>query len=368
MGDGSLSQEEIDALLMGADDMGGGGGGAGADPFAGMGGGGAGGGGGLSPSETDLLTDAFNEAMATAGNQASALLESKTTSIKVTKIEQVDGSVPGSEVQPGSPVIKISMGSYASCFVFPTDIAGRIAMLMMGQEGVPDEIDEAHLSTLSELLNTIVSSMSNGLAGKFNDSLTPGAPDGVLFNSAADLPTYNGNVAKITYSVNIEGLPGSKIVQYLDGAAAKKWAGSLSGSGAAASSASSGGDFDFGAPASSGNVMSGGGIPMNPVNFPSLQASASSNQQLPPNFELLLDVQMVMTVELGRTRKYVKDILGLGEGSIIELDKLAGEPVDLLVNGKLIAKGEVVVIDENFGVRVTDIVGPSERIARMGSN
>lgn len=77
---------------------------------------------------------------------------------------------------------------------------------------------------------------------------------------------------------------------------------------------------------------------------------------------LLMDVQMSLTVELGRTKMYIKDILGLGEGSIIELDKLAGEPVDLLVNGKLIAKGEVVVIDENFGVRVTDIVSPTDRI------
>jgi flagellar motor switch protein FliN/FliY len=75
-----------------------------------------------------------------------------------------------------------------------------------------------------------------------------------------------------------------------------------------------------------------------------------------------MDVQMSVTVELGRTKMYIKDILGLGEGSIIELDKLAGEPVDLLVNGKLIAKGEVVVIDENFGVRVTDIVSPTDRI------
>ncbi|HPY02630.1 MAG TPA: flagellar motor switch protein FliN, partial [Spirochaetota bacterium] len=78
-------------------------------------------------------------------------------------------------------------------------------------------------------------------------------------------------------------------------------------------------------------------------------------------------VQLNLTVELGRTKQYVKDILGLGEGSIIELDKLAGEPVDLLVNNKLIAKGEVVVIDENFGVRVTDIVSPSERLTKMNS-
>ena len=83
------------------------------------------------------------------------------------------------------------------------------------------------------------------------------------------------------------------------------------------------------------------------------------------NYELLLDVQMVLTVELGRTSKYIKDILNLGEGSIIELDKLAGDPVDLLVNGKLIAKGEVVVIDENFGVRVTNIIGPAERLATI---
>ena len=74
---------------------------------------------------------------------------------------------------------------------------------------------------------------------------------------------------------------------------------------------------------------------------------------------------MEMTVELGRTRKRIKDILGIGEGTIIELDKLAGEPVDILVNHKLIAKGEVVVIDENFGVRVTDILTPEERISNL---
>ena len=80
------------------------------------------------------------------------------------------------------------------------------------------------------------------------------------------------------------------------------------------------------------------------------------------NLGLLMDVNMEMTVELGRTKKLVKDILVMGQGSIIELDKLAGEPVDILVNHRLIAKGEVVVIDENFGVRVTEIVSPYERI------
>ena len=83
------------------------------------------------------------------------------------------------------------------------------------------------------------------------------------------------------------------------------------------------------------------------------------------NIGLIMDVYMEMTVELGRTRKVIKEILGMGEGTIIELDKLAGEPVDILVNHKPIAKGEVVVIDENFGVRVTEILSPVERVTDM---
>ncbi|ASJ21890.1 flagellar motor switch protein FliN [Brachyspira hampsonii] len=82
----------------------------------------------------------------------------------------------------------------------------------------------------------------------------------------------------------------------------------------------------------------------------------NSNSVPSNNIGLLMDVTINVTVELGRARLSIREILGLGEGSIIELQKLAGEPVDLLVNGKLIAKGEVVVIDECFGVRVTDIV------------
>jgi flagellar motor switch protein FliN/FliY len=99
------------------------------------------------------------------------------------------------------------------------------------------------------------------------------------------------------------------------------------------------------------------------VQFPSLVPHATPQEA--GNISLIMDVYMEMTVELGRTRKLIKEILGMGEGTIIELDKLAGEPVDILVNHKLIAKGEVVVIDENFGVRVTEIVSPQERMVEM---
>ena len=96
------------------------------------------------------------------------------------------------------------------------------------------------------------------------------------------------------------------------------------------------------------------------LQYPNLNQGISGGEQ--GNISLIMDVFMEMTVELGRTKKSIKDILGMGEGTIIELDKLAGEPVDILVNHKPIAKGEVVVIDENFGVRVTEILSPMERV------
>lgn len=99
------------------------------------------------------------------------------------------------------------------------------------------------------------------------------------------------------------------------------------------------------------------------LQFPNLQHGLTGMEQ--GNIGLIMDVKMEMTVELGRTKKLIKEILGMGEGTIIELDKLAGEPVDILVNHKAIAKGEVVVIDENFGVRVTEILSPMERVADL---
>ena len=99
------------------------------------------------------------------------------------------------------------------------------------------------------------------------------------------------------------------------------------------------------------------------LQYPNLQGMNAGSEQ--GNISLIMDVFMEMTVELGRTKKQIKDILGMGEGTIIELDKLAGEPVDILVNHKPIAKGEVVVIDENFGVRVTEILSPLERVSDL---
>ncbi|MFF6015148.1 flagellar motor switch phosphatase FliY [Lysinibacillus fusiformis] len=109
--------------------------------------------------------------------------------------------------------------------------------------------------------------------------------------------------------------------------------------------------------------------PAQPVNVQQAQfASFDSNvisQSEARNLNMLLDIPLQVTVELGRTKRSVKEILELSSGSIIELDKLAGEPVDILVNSRLIAKGEVVVIDENFGVRITDVLSQAERLNNL---
>ena len=83
------------------------------------------------------------------------------------------------------------------------------------------------------------------------------------------------------------------------------------------------------------------------------------------NLDFILDIPLKVTVELGRTSLAIKDLLQLGQGSVLELDKLAGEPLEILVNGKLIAKGEVVVVNEKFGIRLTDIISPIERIETL---
>jgi flagellar motor switch protein FliN len=84
------------------------------------------------------------------------------------------------------------------------------------------------------------------------------------------------------------------------------------------------------------------------------------------NLDFILDIPMEVAVELGRAKMLISDLLQLGQGSVIELSKLAGEPLEVLVNHKLIARGEVVVVNEKFGVRLTDIISPTERVRRLG--
>ena len=100
-----------------------------------------------------------------------------------------------------------------------------------------------------------------------------------------------------------------------------------------------------------------------PAEFP--QFGPGTGAKVPRNINLLMDVKLPVSIELGRTTLPIAEILEWGQGSIIELDRLAGEPVDLMVNNKLVAKGEVVVVDEKFGLRVTSLMSPRERLQSL---
>lgn len=105
------------------------------------------------------------------------------------------------------------------------------------------------------------------------------------------------------------------------------------------------------------------GVSVQPAEFQQLKPTDESGEK--DNVDRLMDVSLTLSVELGRKKMQIREILDLGPGKIIELDKLAGEPVDLLVNGKMLAKGEVVVVDENFGVRITDLISPKDRVRSL---
>ncbi|MES3009240.1 MAG: flagellar motor switch protein FliN [Pseudomonadota bacterium] len=106
-----------------------------------------------------------------------------------------------------------------------------------------------------------------------------------------------------------------------------------------------------------------GASPTRPEIFPPLSPNGPLTQR--DDIDMVLDIPVQLTVELGRTRIPIKHILQLAQGSVIELEALAGEPMDVLVNGFLIAQGEVVVVNDKFGIRLTDIVTPSERMRRL---
>lgn len=113
------------------------------------------------------------------------------------------------------------------------------------------------------------------------------------------------------------------------------------------------------------------GITVSPASFADLQPKKpfpkphTNGHHETPNLDMLMDIGLQITVELGRARMTIKDVLSLGPGTVVELNRVAGEPVDILINGKPIAKGEVVVLGDMFGVRVTDIIPPAQRVQSM---
>jgi len=105
--------------------------------------------------------------------------------------------------------------------------------------------------------------------------------------------------------------------------------------------------------------------PANPAVFEQFNSGANARAATRNDIDLVLDIPVQLSVELGRTKLPIRNLLQLAQGSVVELDGLAGEPMDVLVNGCLIAQGEVVVVNEKFGIRLTDVITPAERMKRL---
>ncbi len=368
MSDGSLSQDEIDALLQGS-------GGMGFDEESA-------GGDDLSDQQIRAFDTVVSATVDSQGSNFSMLVNSPVSmgkpTVSASRRDRLFGELDEQLVQ-----IKLDYTSGVSgdhLYLMSTETALAIAGPMMGQDGV--ELNDAAVNALQEAISQIHGPVSTAMGEAAGATIMTGAPEGrSIGRDELDLPT--GGFAKVEYPVTIDGSQ-YRIIELFAAdivtAVAHQTSGGGAGAAQQAQQPAAGGQAPGGLAAMMGGGESGGsgsmadmfggaggqmgGSPgVQSVQFPNLQGGQGSGEQ--GNISLLMDVYMEMTVELGRTRKLIKEILGMGEGTIIELDKLAGEPVDILVNHKLIAKGEVVVIDENFGVRVTEIVSPMERVSNM---
>ena len=355
MSDGALSQAEIDALLAGVDSGGGGAPAAGGSSFP--------------EAQQKALRDFFDSTIDTYSSNLTAMMGAEV-SLKDPVLTINGRDVFLEQLSDTVTVVKADFNAGfpgEHLFIFPEEAAKAIVSLMNKEENV--ELDDMSMSVVGEVISQIIGSQITALTNKTgNKSISSVSPEASNIPKAVvALPT--GDFAGVTYQLDLGDGKTFSIWEVMGPSVAQDIAKALSGGGqkAGGAPASSGGG-NMGGMQGMGGMGMGGGSAFGSSNVQSVQfphLMPHGGPQEAGNISLIMDVFMEMTVELGRTRKLIKEILAMGEGTIIELDKLAGEPVDILVNHKLIAKGEVVVIDENFGVRVTEIVSPMERMSNM---
>ena len=372
MSDGSLSQDEIDALLQETESL---------EIDTGF--------GGSEPLSEDEKGRFITLLEGVIDSQASnlSILTRKNVNLERPSLDLVMGEEILDQLPDEVVDVKIDFTDALSgehSYLVDSATAQAVAGLMMGQAGV--ELDDAALSAVAEALSQISGPVATEIGNQSGKTVQNAPPDFQSVSKDKVRLPQGEVVVKLEYPLMIEGENPAKLIELYSLSLTKEIitavsaveAGAAAGASAAlgAATGSSGGEASgapagiaqtfgqaFGAPQGMG-VGSGQAPPnVQPVQFANLQGAGAPGEQ--GNIGLLMDVYMELTVELGRTRKLIREILGIGEGTIIELDKLAGEPVDILVNHKLIAKGEVVVIDENFGVRVTEIVSPMQRMSDL---
>ncbi|MEW9697712.1 flagellar motor switch phosphatase FliY [Paenibacillus sp. SI8] len=373
----------------------------------------------LSSLEQDALGEIGNITFGSAATALSTLLGKKvditTPLVSIIAKEELEEEFPKPHVAVHVNYVDGFDG--INLLVIKTRDAQVIADLMMGGDGTggDENLSEIHISAVQEAMNQMMGSSATSMSTIFNRFVNISPPGIDILNLSkgeGKLPDEDVFI-KISFRLTIGDLIDSNIMQLLPVPFAKEMVSILMGGdsevqaevapAAQAPMAPSAQEVHTPPPTAAQPIQQQpvyeqpmyqqppmgqpmyppmylpqqpmyqqppyAGVPnrnvnVQPVQFGNLQSGSIGNAD-DTNLNLLLDIPLKVTVELGRTHKVIKDILELSQGSIIELDKLAGEPVDILVNNKLIAKGEVVVIDENFGVRVTDIVNQWERIQKL---
>jgi flagellar motor switch protein FliN/FliY len=361
MSDGALSQDEIDALLAGVDSPG-----LGTSvsaPTAPAPGG--------DENERQAL-QTFLASTIAAGSSNLSMMTGSTVSLKGPQVSFTNRDALLAQLPDMVTVVKADFSSGfpgEHLFILSENTAKSIASLMNKEENIT--LDEMAMSVIGEVISQLVGGQITALTDKTgNKSIASVPPEAANVPKAvAALP--GGEFLSAEYQLDLGNVNEHRIWEIFGPQPAGDIVRALSVKGASPAAMPGFGGISGGAPNRGGGMGMTGAMPGGMGQPPNVQSVQFANltPHLAPqeqgNIGLIMDVSMEMTVELGRTRKLIKEILSMGEGTIIELDKLAGEPVDILVNHKLIAKGEVVVIDENFGVRVTEIVSPMERMNDM---
>ncbi|MFV9509849.1 flagellar motor switch phosphatase FliY [Tepidibacillus sp. LV47] len=364
----------------------------------------------LTPMEQDALGEIGNISFGSASTALSTLLGTKveitTPTVSVIERKNLANEFPTPYV---AVYVQYTDGIQGTnVLVIKSSDAKIIADLMMGGSGqvLDDNLTEMDISAVQEAMNQMMGSSATSMSTIFNtkvDISPPGIDILNLTEGKGEENIPNDDILiKVSFRLRIGTLIDSNIMQITTVDLAKKMVGQLLGTDTSSTTPTksynlqeNNNDYDssyhhdvIDRPKeieyqskpmdhyekrdtyyhSSRNVTNKEQVNQNPkiqtAQFADFD-SQKSVKNLDPNLEILMDIPLQITVELGRTKKMIKEILELAQGSIIELDKLAGEPVDILANNKLIAKGEVVVIDENFGVRVTDIISQSDRIRKL---
>jgi flagellar motor switch protein FliN/FliY len=339
----------------------------------------------LTQEERDVLGEIGNISMGSAATTLSDIVQHRVSITTPHVILSNQKELFGSFVKPYVVIdINYIEGLTGSnlLLVGLTD-AAIIADLMMGGTGenVGEELSEMGLSAVSEAMNQMIGSAATAMSNMFGFPVVISPPRATVveFDKQELEFDLNGNaIAVVSFKLVVGNLIDSQIMQLIPVKAAKEIVKYLL-------APSAGDNRSPGATAEDGDVEEDNGledfVPGSPsdreiqpkeikddtfsTRMASFTPGAGEDVERGKNLDLILDVPLKVSVVLGRCKKPIGEVLKLVPGTIVELDSLADEPVDILVNGTLIAQGEVVVVNENFGVQVNNIISPEERLRRL---